>query len=97
MAAASSYAPDRDACLSSKLSTTLPEGVSMNQSQLYRSVARATGETVDVIRHIGFTMLTPIVTEADAAGRWLQRAQQQRSFKRGRRQHIRSRQVCVAG
>jgi hypothetical protein len=68
----------------------------MDQSQLYRSVARATGETVDVVRNIGFTLLAPIVTEADEATRWLRRIQQRRSFRRcRRRRHNRSRQLCV--
>jgi hypothetical protein len=70
----------------------------MDQTQLYRSVARATGETVEVVRSIGFTLLAPIVTEADEATHWLRRAQQRRSFSRSRRRrHARSRQLCVAG
>lgn len=69
----------------------------MDQSQVYRSVARATGETVEVIRDIGFTLLAPIVTEADEATRWLRRAQQRRTFRRSRRRRrARSRQLCGA-
>lgn len=66
----------------------------MNQFQLYRSIARATDETVDVVRQIGFTMLDPIAPEVDEAEQWLRRAQQKRSFKHGK--HAHHRQTCVA-
>ena len=69
----------------------------MNQSQLYDSVARATGETVDVIRSVGFTLLAPLVTEPDEASRWLHRAQQRRSFRHNRPRRSYYRQTCISG
>ena len=37
----------------------------MNQSQLNRAVARATGESLSTIRRRGFTLLTPIPIERE--------------------------------
>jgi hypothetical protein len=64
----------------------------VTQSQLNRSVAHATGETVDLVRHLGFTVLGPMTPDTDKAVRWL-RAHQQRP-RRHRRQHRRQR--CFA-
>jgi hypothetical protein len=58
---------------------------SVNQTQLYRAVARATGETVELVRQVGFTVLAPLVTEPDEASRWLRRARRRAWFKRCRR------------
>jgi hypothetical protein len=33
----------------------------MTQAELNRAVAHATGETVETVRHMGFTLLTPTV------------------------------------
>ena len=66
----------------------------MNQTQLYRSVARITGEPVDLIRQIGFTELGPNLPECDEADRWLRRVQRSRSFRFGRRH--KPLQVCAA-
>jgi len=37
----------------------------MNQSQLDRAVARATGETRDTIRRLGFSIADPLVVQHD--------------------------------
>ena len=69
----------------------------MNEFQLCRAVARATGESVEVIRQTGFTILAPLSAPWDAADRWLQRrAQRGRPFRHGRRQHAHARQACAA-
>jgi hypothetical protein len=68
----------------------------VDQSQLYRSVARATGETVDVIRQVGFTLLAPVIPEQDEAERWLRRAEERRSFKQLRRPHTPTGRICAA-
>ncbi len=54
----------------------------MNQNQLCREVARATGETVERIRQMGFSLIAidtpaPIITE-----------QALRSFRRGHRSNF---------
>jgi hypothetical protein len=67
----------------------------MSDSQLYRAVARATGETVDLIRSIGFTTLAPIVTAPDEASRWLRRFQHRR--RSHRRRHISHQHAGAAG
>ncbi len=61
-------------------SRSLPKGIAMNQSELDREVAKATGETVLLIRQLGFTELvvpqwvavpalneTPVATEPGLA------------------------------
>ena len=69
----------------------------MNEFQLCRAVARATGESVEVIRQTGFTILAPLSAKWDEADRWLQRrVQQSRPVRRGRRQHAHARPACVA-
>jgi hypothetical protein len=66
----------------------------MNQFQLDRSVARATGESIDVIHRQGFSLLKPLLNEADEAGRWLQRFYQGcRARRHQRRQRL---HVCAA-
>ena len=37
----------------------------MNQTQLNRAVARATGETLDTISHLGFSIADPKVVDYD--------------------------------
>jgi hypothetical protein len=68
----------------------------VDQSQLYRSVARATGETVEVIRQVGFSLLAPVIPEQDEAERWLRRAEERRSFKQRRRLPAPTGQICAA-
>jgi hypothetical protein len=63
----------------------------MTQLQVDRSVARATGESVDVIHHQGFCLLRPLVIEADAAGRWLQRQYARLRARRHQPRRIRRR------
>jgi hypothetical protein len=68
----------------------------MNEFQLCRAVARATGESVEVIRQTGFTILAPLSGKWDEADRWLHRRLQQcRTFRRGRR-HAHARQAGAA-
>jgi len=58
----------------------------MNEFQLCRAVARATGESVEVIRETGFTILAPLSGKWDEADRWLHRhVQRGRPFHRGQR------------
>jgi hypothetical protein len=68
----------------------------VNQFQLDRCVARATGESVEVVRDIGFTMLTPLANEFDEASRWLRRARRRRYFKNRHRRHRRYGRACRA-
>jgi hypothetical protein len=69
----------------------------MNEFQLCRAVARATGESVEVIRQTGFTILAPLSAPWDDADRWLQRrVQHGRPFKRGQRRHAQCRQAVAA-
>lgn len=68
----------------------------MNQSQLYRAVARVTGETVEAIQQIGFTILAPLVNQPDEASRWLRREKRRQWFKRNRRRLQHSRHLCKA-
>jgi hypothetical protein len=69
----------------------------MTQTQLDRSVARATGESVDVVHGHGFSLLKPMVIEADAAGRWLQRFYQRCRARRHQRRRMPQRlPVCAA-
>ena len=69
----------------------------MNEFQLCRAVARATGESVEVIRQAGFTILAPLSAKWDEADRWLhRRAQRGRPFRRGRRRHAQVRQALAA-
>jgi hypothetical protein len=68
----------------------------VNQFQLDRCVARATGETVEVVRDIGFTVLAPLANEFDEASRWLRRARRRRYFKNRHRRHRRYRRACRA-
>ena len=56
----------------------------MNQHLLYRSISRVTGDSIELIRQVGFTMLTPPIPEYDEAERWL-RAHHHRSCKHGHR------------
>jgi hypothetical protein len=66
----------------------------MNEFQLCRAVARATGESVDVIRQTGFTILAPLSAKWDEADRWLHR-RHGRPFRGGRR-HAQVRQAVAA-
>jgi hypothetical protein len=69
----------------------------MTEFQLCRAVARATGESVEVIRQTGFTILAPLSAQWDEADRWLhRRVHHDRHFKRGRRQHDHARRACAA-
>jgi hypothetical protein len=69
----------------------------MNEFQLCRAVARATGESVEVIRQTGFTILAPLSANWDEADRWLhRRVQRSRSFRRGRHHHAHARHACAA-
>jgi hypothetical protein len=69
----------------------------MNQFQLDRSVARVTGESVDVIHRQGFSLLKPLLNEADEAGRWLQRQfARLRAHRHQRRRMPQRLQVCAA-
>jgi hypothetical protein len=69
----------------------------MTEFQLCRAVARATGESVDVIRETGFTILTPLNGKWDEADRWLHRRNcQGRHVNRDRRQHLHARGACAA-
>ena len=66
----------------------------MNEFQVCRAVARATGESVEVIRQTGFTILAPLSATWDEADRWLhRRAQLSRTV---RRQYAHARHACVA-
>ncbi len=47
----------------------------MKQYELNRAVARVTGESVDTVRHLGFSLLDAVRFEAD-------RARQAAQFKR---------------
>ena len=69
----------------------------VDQTQLYRSIASATGETVDVVRRIGFTMLSPMNGESDEASRWLRRARRRQWFKRHKHRTMSKRPRLVAG
>jgi hypothetical protein len=69
----------------------------MTEFQLCRAVARATGESVEVIRQTGFTILAPLSGKWDEADRWLhRRVQRGRHFRRGRRHHAHARHACAA-
>jgi hypothetical protein len=65
----------------------------MNEFQLCRAVARATGESVEVIRQTGFTILAPLSAKWDEADRWLHRRLQR---SRGRRHQGHARHACTA-
>ena len=68
----------------------------MNEFQLCRAVARATGESVDVIRQTGFTILAPLSAKWDEADRWLHRRRRHgRPFPRGTR-HAQVRHAVAA-
>jgi hypothetical protein len=68
----------------------------MNEFQLCRAVARATGESVEVIRETGFTILAPLSAKWDEADRWLnRRVHRGRPFRGGRR-HAQVRQAVAA-
>ena len=71
----------------------------MNEFQLCRAVARATGESVEVIRETGFTILAPLSAEWDEADRWLHRRLRRRHgrpFQHGTRHgHIRQAVAAV--
>jgi hypothetical protein len=68
----------------------------VNQSQLYRSVASATGETVEVVSQIGFSILAPLTNQPDEASRWLRRAKRRAWFKRAGRRYKHRSQLAVA-
>jgi hypothetical protein len=68
----------------------------MNEFQLCRAVARATGESVEVIRQTGFTILAPLSGKWDAADRWLHRRLYHRRPFRGGRRHAQIRHAGVA-
>lgn len=69
----------------------------MDQTQLYRSIANATGETVEVVSRIGFSVLTPMVTEPDEASRWLRREKRRQWFKRAGQRRIHRHLARAAG
>jgi hypothetical protein len=69
----------------------------MNEFQLCRAVARATGESVEVIRQTGFTILAPLSGKWDEADRWLhRRLQQGRHIRRGGHHHAHARHAGAA-
>jgi hypothetical protein len=69
----------------------------MNEFQLCRAVAHATGESVELIRRTGFTILAPLSAKWDEADRWLyRRAQHGRHIRRGRRHHGQARHAGAA-
>jgi hypothetical protein len=69
----------------------------MNEFQLCRAVARATGESVEVIRQTGFTILAPLSGKWDEADRWLhRRLRQGRAFTHGRRHYAHARRAGAA-
>jgi hypothetical protein len=65
----------------------------VNESQLYRDLARATGESVGLIRQIGFSLVTPHKSQPDDADRWLRGSRHRRRGMNSHRQ--RSRQPVV--
>ena len=68
----------------------------MNELQLCHAVARATGESVEVIRQTGFTILAPLSGKWDEADRWLHhRLHHGRPFRRGPR-HAQDRHAVAA-
>jgi hypothetical protein len=67
----------------------------MNQSLLYRSISRVTGDSIELIRQVGFTVLTPPISESDEADRWL-RNHRTRSCKHSRRQQHQPIRACIA-
>ncbi len=65
----------------------------MNQSQLCRAVARATGETVERIRQMGFSLITidtPPPTVSEQAMRSFRRGYRGRFFHKSRQLHRRA-------
>jgi hypothetical protein len=69
----------------------------MNEFQLCRAVARATGESVEVIRETGFTILVPLSARWDEADRWLHRRLHHRRPIRHGSRHAQVRQAAAAG
>ena len=65
----------------------------MNQSQLCRAVARATGETVERIRQMGFSLIsidTPAPTITEQAERSFRRGHRAKFVRKCRLQHRRA-------
>ncbi len=65
----------------------------MNQNQLCREVARATGETVERIRQMGFSLITidsPPPTITEQAMRSFRRGHRAKFFHKSRLQHRRA-------